>query len=95
MTWNDEQAAHKRDVPLDGILDEANVVRQELVATANRLSAEQWEQEVPFPWGGAGTVAQALSGLAEHEVEHTHTIQQWRGQGDTVTGWERRMIVGI
>ena len=83
LTWNDEQAARKRDVPLDGILDEATTIRQELVATAKRLSAEQWEQELLFPWGSTGTVAQALRGLKEHEMEHVRAVQQWRG--DKVT----------
>ena len=80
LAWNDEQAARKRDVPLNAILDEAAAVRQELVAAAKQLSAEQWEQIVPFPWGGTGTVAQGLGGLKEHEMEHVRTIQQWRGK---------------
>jgi uncharacterized damage-inducible protein DinB len=79
LAWNDEQAARKRDVPLDLILDELATVRQELVYTARRLSAGQWEQWVPYAWGGEGTVADALDGLCEHELEHVHTIRQWRG----------------
>jgi len=78
LTCNDEQAALRRDVPLDAILDESNTVRQGLVAAANKLSAEQLEAEVAFPWGGAGTVAQGLNGMAGHEVEHTRPIQEWR-----------------
>ena len=77
LAWNDEQAALKQDVPLDAILDEATAIRQELVETANRLSAEQWDQELLFPWGSTGTVAQALRGLKEHEMEHVRAIQQW------------------
>jgi hypothetical protein len=45
LTWNDEQAAHKRDIPLDVILDELVAIRQRMVETANRMSAEQWEQK--------------------------------------------------
>jgi len=85
MTCNDEQAALRRDVPLDAIMDESNTVRQGLVVAANELSAEQLEAEVAFPWGGTGTVAQGLSGMAGHEAEHTRPIREWR-QGDTVTG---------
>ena len=79
LAWNDEQAARKRDVPLDRILDELAAVRQQLVDSARRLSAGQWEQRVPYAWGGEGTVADALDGLCEHELEHVRTIQRWRG----------------
>lgn len=79
MTWNDEQAARKQDVPLDVILDELAAIRQALVAAASRLSAEQWEQQVPFSWGGEGTIAEVLDVFYRHELEHVRTIQQWRG----------------
>jgi uncharacterized damage-inducible protein DinB len=79
LAWNDEQAARKRAVPLDVILDELSTVRQGLVGAASRLSADQWKQRVIFPWGSAGTMAEALDGLCVHELEHVHAIQQWRG----------------
>ena len=75
LAWNDEQAAIKRGLPLDVVLDELAAVRQELVAAASRLSAGQWEQILPFPWGGTGTIAQALGGLAHHELEHARAIR--------------------
>jgi len=79
LAWNDEQAARKQAIPLAAILDESDAVRQELVEVAGRLSAEQWEQAVLFPWGREGTVAEGLAGLAGHEAEHVRHIQQWRG----------------
>jgi uncharacterized damage-inducible protein DinB len=82
MTWNDEQAACKRDIPLEVILDEVTAVRQALVAAASGLSAGQCERRLSFPWGGGGTVAQALDVLYRHELEHMRTIQQWRGERD-------------
>ncbi len=82
--YNDEEAARKRDVPLDAILSEATTVRQGLVVAANELSEEQLEAEVAYPWGGTGALTKALRGLKEHEMEHMRVIQQWR-QGDTVT----------
>jgi uncharacterized damage-inducible protein DinB len=78
LAWNDEQAARKRDVPLDTILDELVTVRQGLVEAASRLSAGQWKQRVPFSWGGEGTIADTLEGLRVHEMEHVHNIQQWQ-----------------
>lgn len=82
LAWNDEQAARKRVVPLDAVLEELTAVRQGLVTAASALSAEQWEQRVPFPWGGKGTVAEALNGLQHHELEHMRVVRQWReGQG--------------
>jgi uncharacterized damage-inducible protein DinB len=78
LAWNDEQAARKRDVPLDDILGELATFRQGLVEAVNRLSAGQWEQRVPFSWGGEGTIAEVLEVLHEHEMEHVRHIQQWR-----------------
>jgi uncharacterized damage-inducible protein DinB len=76
LAWNDEQAARKRDIPLDAILDELAAIRQGLVAAVSRLSAEQWEQRVPFSWGGEGTIAEVLDVFYRHELEHVHSIQQ-------------------
>jgi uncharacterized damage-inducible protein DinB len=81
MAWNDEQAARKRDVPLDAILDELATIRQGLVEAASRLSAGQWKQRVPFSWGGRGTIAEVLDVFYQHELEHVRTIEQWRGSG--------------
>jgi len=79
LTWNDEQAAHKRDIPLDAILDELVTVRQGLVEAASRLSAGQWKQRVPFSWGGQGTIAEVLDVFYQHELGHVRHIQRWRG----------------
>ena len=84
-SYNDKEAARKRDVPLDAILSEAATVRQGLVAAANELSVEQLEAEVALPWGGTGTLSGVLGDLKGHEMEHLGAIQQWR-QGDGVTG---------
>lgn len=79
LSWNDEQAVRKRDVPLDVILDELATVRHGLVEAASRLSVGQWEQRVPFSWGGEGTIAGVLDVFYRHELEHVHHIQQRRG----------------
>jgi uncharacterized damage-inducible protein DinB len=78
MAWNNEQAARKRDIPLDAILDELATVRQGLVEAANRLSAGQWKQRVPFSWGGRGTIAEVLDVFYQHELGHVRSIQRWR-----------------
>jgi hypothetical protein len=64
--------ARKQDTPLDAI-------RQELVTVASKLSAKRWEQNVLFPWGDEGAVAEMLDELYQHELEQVHAIQQWRG----------------
>jgi uncharacterized damage-inducible protein DinB len=79
LILNEELAARKRDIPLDVILDELDAIRQELVATVSELSAEQWQERVLFPWGDEGAVAEMLDELYQHELEHVHAIQQWRG----------------
>jgi uncharacterized damage-inducible protein DinB len=71
--------ARKQDTPLAVIHDELDAIRKELMATASKLSAEQWEQSVLFPWGDEGPVAEMLDELYQHELEHVHAIQQWRG----------------
>lgn len=78
LAWNDRHAARKREMPLAAILEELTVIRRELVGVAGRLPAEQQVQAVPYPWGGEGTVAEALDGLGEHELEHVGYIQGWR-----------------
>jgi uncharacterized damage-inducible protein DinB len=78
MAWNDEQATRKQDIPLDTALDELATVRQGLVEAVSRLSARQWEQRVPFSWGGEGTMAEVLGVFYRHELEHVRSIQQWR-----------------
>jgi len=81
MAWNNKQAARKRDVPLDAILDELATIRQGLVEAASGLSAGQWKQRVPFSWGGRGTIAEVLDVFYQHELEHVRSIQRWRGSG--------------
>jgi uncharacterized damage-inducible protein DinB len=78
LAWNDEQATRKRDIPLEAILDELATIRQGLVEAASRLSARQWEQRVPFSWGGEGTIADVLDVFHQHELEHLRHIQQWQ-----------------
>ena len=79
MISNEELAARKQEFPPDAILDELDAIRQESVATASKLSADQWEQRVLFPWGDEGAVAEMLDDLYQHELETVHAIQQWRG----------------
>jgi len=79
LAWNDVEAARKREVPLDTILDELADIRQGLVEAVSRLSAGHWEQRVPFAWGGQGKIADTLTGLHVHEMEHVSHIQRWRG----------------
>jgi len=78
MAWNDVQAARRRDVPLEAIVEEMVAVRRDLLKAANRLSADQRAEILPFPWGQEGTMAEALDGLHWHEMEHVEHIQAWR-----------------
>ncbi|MCP4543284.1 MAG: DinB family protein [Chloroflexi bacterium] len=78
LASNEGLVAGKQDTPLDAIVDELNTIRQELAATVSKLSVEQWERTVIFPWGDEGTVAELLDELYEHELEHLNAIQLWR-----------------
>ena len=79
LSLNKVLAAHKQDAPLAVILEELDAIRKELVATVSKLSAEQWEQRVLFPWGDERAVAEMLDELYEHELEHVRATQQWWG----------------
>ena len=78
LSVNEGLVARKRETPLDSILDELDAIREELAATVGKLSVEQWEQKVIFPWGDEGPVAEMLDELYEHEWEHVQAIQQWQ-----------------
>lgn len=81
LAWNDEQAALKQSTPLEEIMEQAASVREGLVASAGKLSDEQWTASVPYPWGGNGSVKRALLGLAGHEMEHVEAIRTGRTGG--------------
>ena len=81
LAWNDEQAALKREIPLQEILAQAASVREGMVTAAEKLSEERWTAPIPYPWGGKGSLKRALEGLAEHEMEHVSAIRAGRGGG--------------
>jgi uncharacterized damage-inducible protein DinB len=78
--WNARQFAQKKDLPLDDILRDLSRLRLEVLAMADKLSDQQWEQTIRMPWGEQGTTAEMLAGLAWHEMEHVQTIQNWKGK---------------
>jgi hypothetical protein len=49
LSLNEPLAARKQDIPLDAILDELGAIRQALVATASRLSAEHGSRGCSSP----------------------------------------------
>ena len=77
LAWNDMQAARWRDQSVADLIKELVRTRLELLAIADSLTEEQWEQSVTHPWGDQGTVSDMLSGLAWHENEHLKSIQNW------------------
>lgn len=76
--WNAEQSTLRRDRSLAHIRAEMASVRDELVAAARSLTAEQLIPRFVQPWGASETLAQAIDGLAWHEEEHTRSILNWR-----------------
>jgi uncharacterized damage-inducible protein DinB len=79
LAYNDEQAALKREIPVEEILAQAESVRAGMVTAAEKLSEERWTARIPYPWGGKGSLKRALEGLAEHEMEHVSAIRAGRG----------------
>jgi uncharacterized damage-inducible protein DinB len=76
LAWNDQQAKRWQSLSLETIQQELHTTRQALLAEASKLADAQWEEALPAPWGGTGTLAQLLAGLAWHEMEHVHSIQK-------------------
>jgi uncharacterized damage-inducible protein DinB len=76
--WNQQQVERRAGLPLEAIFKEMTRVRLELLATAQRLDESKAQTVHLLPWGGQGTAAQILSGLAWHENEHAQEIEQWK-----------------
>jgi C_GCAxxG_C_C family probable redox protein len=79
LAWNARQEQIWRARSLKEVTDDFARVRQELLAVTAQLTDEQWQQKLPAPWGGEGTLAEMLAGLAWHESdEHLKGINQWK-----------------
>ncbi len=74
LAWNDQQALIWQQKTLAQVQDEMNITRQQLIAAAEKLPPAQWDLVLLAPWGGEGTLAQLLAGLAAHEMEHAESI---------------------
>ena len=75
--WNQEQTALRADLDFHQVLEELEDTRKLLIDEVSLLTAEQWDQVLPAPWGGQGCIANLLCGLVWHENEHLQTIQFW------------------
>lgn len=78
LAWNDQQEVIWRQLPVETIQAQFATTRQELLAEAGRVTAENWEETLPAPWGGEDTLARMLAGLAWHETGHTKSIIHWK-----------------
>jgi hypothetical protein len=78
LIWNDEQARLWQRKSMVTVMQELEAVRREILDQAELLTISQWEHVVTAPWGGEGTLAEILSGLAWHENEHVNSIERWR-----------------
>ncbi len=76
LAWNDQQARLWQQKTLAQVQDEMQITRQQLIAYAEKLPLSQWDLVLPAPWGGEGTLAQLLAGLAWHEMEHVESIRK-------------------
>jgi uncharacterized damage-inducible protein DinB len=75
--WNEAEAKRWQAKSLADIQEEIQQIRQELTNLADEVSIDRWQVRIPAPWGGQGTLAELLAGLAWHEEEHTKTIRRW------------------
>jgi hypothetical protein len=77
LAWNEQQARLWQTKTLAQIQSELETTRQEILKHAAQLQPAQWKLILSAPWGGEGTLAQLLSGLAWHEMEHIENIHKW------------------
>ena len=68
------------------MLQEAISTRSELFTLAEWLAPSDWARIFPAPWGGEGTLAQMIDGLAWHEEEHTRSIASLHKAEDQAGG---------
>lgn len=77
LAWNDQQAAGWQNKSLQMVLDNLHDTRRAILEELDKLSAAQWELQLPAPWGGHGTLASLISGLSWHEHEHLDSIRKF------------------
>lgn len=78
LSWNDIQAAHKQEIPLETALSELTSVRQEIEALVGSMTDQQWVTSLHFPWDERGSLEAMIAGLSWHEREHAKTIHECR-----------------
>jgi uncharacterized damage-inducible protein DinB len=72
--WNLHQVAQRQGKSFAEVLDEAKSTRFELISLTDQLAPVDWERIFQIPWGGRGTLAEMIAGLAWHEREHAKSI---------------------
>ena len=75
--YNQDHANHRKDWSLEKIQLEMDEVRNKILDAAAKIPDEEWSKSFPAPWGGEGTLANHIHGLAWHENEHAEVIQKW------------------
>jgi uncharacterized damage-inducible protein DinB len=77
LAWNDAQERQWQSQTTSSIFEDLAHVRAEILTLAETLPEDLWEPLLEAPWGGKGSLAQILSGLAWHEEEHTRSLFKW------------------
>jgi uncharacterized protein (TIGR03083 family) len=79
--WNDEMAAYHAERSWPEVQANFIETRQELNDFLDELQREDWKQRGPYPWpDDQGTLAELITVIAEHDVEHTPELEQWHNQ---------------
>lgn len=77
--WNESQYQRWSSLSLAEIQAQSEAIRQEIVDLLAQISEAQWQAELPAPWGGKGTLADLIAGIAWHESqEHVKGVSAWR-----------------
>jgi predicted RNase H-like HicB family nuclease/uncharacterized damage-inducible protein DinB len=79
--WNRVHVEAGRQKSWQANWDALIAARQALLQAIAELGPARWQQSLPFPWGGEGTVYQYLRAFQDHGREHAGQIRAWLATG--------------
>lgn len=74
--YNAQSVAKRKALSLDETFADWEKERENLIATLSAVPDNQLSDDINFPWGGDGSVADIGLGLAGHENYHIQDIKE-------------------
>lgn len=80
--YNAQSVASRADLTMEQIIREWELERDMLKKIVRQFSDTKLHEEVLYPWGSRGTVAQLVIDIAGHEKFHAEDIRKLRESGE-------------